>query len=80
MYDDAVHWFCGCSFFLLNWMFQHDCLDTYCFLSVLYACNFYFCICTCSAQLSMFHMEKRSRNTLIIIIIKTGVAFVLCMY
>ena len=25
------------------------------------------CICTCSAQLSMFHMERRSRNTLIII-------------
>ena len=24
-----------------------------------------FCICTCSAQLSMFHMERRSRNTLI---------------
>ena len=39
------------------------------FLSVLYACVFYFCICTCSAQLSMFHMEKRSRHTLIIIII-----------
>ena len=39
------------------------------FLSVLYACVLYFCICTCSAQLSMFHMEKRFRNTLIIIII-----------
>ena len=39
------------------------------FLSVLYACVFYFCICTCSAQLSMFHIEKRSSNTLIIIII-----------
>ena len=39
------------------------------FMSVLYACVFYFCICTCSVQLSMFHMEKRSRNTLIIIII-----------
>ena len=37
-------------------------------LSVLYACVLYFCICTCSAQLSMFHMERRSRNTLIIII------------
>ena len=36
---------------------------------VLYACILYFCICTCSAQLSMFHMERRSRNTLIIIII-----------
>ena len=31
---------------------------------------FHFCIFTCSAELSMFHMEKRSRNTLIIIIIK----------
>ena len=34
-------------------------------LSVLYACVSYFCICACSAQLSMFHMERRSRNTLI---------------
>ena len=34
-------------------------------------------ICTCSAQLSMFHTEKRSRNTLIIIIIK-GTIF--CSY
>ena len=34
--------------------------------SVLYACVLYFCICTCSAQLSMFHMERRSRNTFII--------------
>ena len=38
-------------------------------LSVLYACVLYFCICTCSTQLSMFHMERRSRNMLIIIII-----------
>ena len=37
-------------------------------LSVLYACVLYCCICTCSAQLSMFHMERRSRNTFIIII------------
>ena len=29
-------------------------------LSVLYACVLYFCICTCSAQLSMFHMERLS--------------------
>ena len=36
-------------------------------LSVLYACVSHFCICTCSAQLSMFHMERRSRNTLITI-------------
>ena len=38
-------------------------------LGVLYACVLYFCICTCSAQLSMFHMERRSRNTLVIIIV-----------
>ena len=37
-------------------------------LSVLYACVLYFCICTCSAQLSMCHMERRSRNKLFIII------------
>ena len=36
-------------------------------LSVLYACVLYFCVCTCSAQLNMFHMERRSRNMLIII-------------
>ena len=38
-------------------------------LSVLYACVLYFCIWTCSAHLSMFHMERCSRNTLIIVII-----------
>ena len=27
-----------------------------------------FCICPCSAQLSMFHMGRRSRNMLIVII------------
>ena len=35
----------------------------------IYACVLYFCICTCSAQLSMFHMERHSRNRLIVIII-----------
>ena len=34
-------------------------------LGVLYACVLYLCICTCSAQLSMFHMERHSRNMLI---------------
>ena len=38
-------------------------------LGVVDACVLYFCICTCSVQLSMFHMEGRSRNALIIIII-----------
>ena len=68
MYGDAVYWFCGCSFFCLidvsAWLFGH-----LLFLSVLYASVFYFCICTCSEQLNMFHMEKHSRNTIIIIII-----------
>ena len=42
-------------------------------LGVLCAYVLYFCICTCSGQLSMFHKEMRPRNTLIIIniIIKT---------
>ena len=38
-------------------------------LSVLYTCVLYFCICTCSVQLSMFHIERSSRNMLITIII-----------
>ena len=38
-------------------------------LSVLYAGVLYFCIWTCSAQLSMFHMKRCSRTTLITIII-----------
>ena len=37
-------------------------------LNALYAFVLYICICTCSTQLNMFHMERRSRNTLIIII------------
>ena len=67
MYVDVVYWFYGCSFLCLLGCF--DMIGHLLLLSVLYACVFYFCICTCSAQLSMFHMEKRSRNTLIIIII-----------
>ena len=38
-------------------------------LAVLYACVLHFSICTCSAQPSMYHMERCSRNTLTIIII-----------
>ena len=47
-------------------------------LSVLYACVLYFCICTCSAQLSWFHMERRSRNTLIIVIVVIVICY--CCY
>ena len=42
---------------------------THAVLGVLYACVLYFCICTCSVQLSMFHMERRSRNTLILLLL-----------
>ena len=44
--------------FMLCWMSQH--LDTFCF-SALYV--LYFCICICSAQMSMFHMDRHSKNT-----------------
>ena len=50
---------------LLSWMFSVI-IWAPAVLSVLYACVLYFCICPCTAQLSMFHMEWRSRNTLII--------------
>ena len=46
-------------------------------LSVLYTCVLHFCICTCSVQLSMSHMERCSRNTLIIIII---IIIVMCLF
>ena len=49
--------------FLLSWMYEHICLDTCCFG----VCVLYLCICTYLAQLSMFHMKRRSRHTLIII-------------
>ena len=69
VYVDMVFGFYG--------FFSFNCLDrcssmivsTPAVLSVLYACVLCFYICTCSAQLSMFHMERRSRNTLIIIIV-----------
>ena len=55
---------------LLSWMFEHNRLHTCCFgCLIIYACVLYFCICLCSAQLSIFHMERRSRNTIIIVII-----------
>ena len=50
---------------LLSWMFEHDCLDRlfgHMLFWVSYMHVLYFCICICSAQLSMFHMERHSRN------------------
>ena len=38
-------------------------------LDVFYACVLYFCICTCSALLRMFHNEKRSRKTLLLLLL-----------
>ena len=47
-------------------MFEHPCFGHMLFwVSYMYV----FCICTCSVQLSMFHMERCSRNTLFTIII-----------
>ena len=66
VYVDTVYWFYGYSFFCLIGCFSMI-VWIPSVLSVLYACVLYFCIC--SAQLSMFHMEKRSRNTFIIIVI-----------
>ena len=56
---------CVCVCVCASWMFQSDYLDTCCFECLI----LYFWICTCSVQLSMFHMERCSRNTLIIIIV-----------
>ena len=54
------------SFFLSSLYCLVECLSkivwTHAVLGVLYSCVLYFCICTCSAQLSLFHMEKCSRN------------------
>ena len=71
VYIDTVFGFYG--YFFLNHLYcLVGCLSmivwTHAVLGVLYACVLYFCICTCSVQLSMFHMERCSRNMLIIII------------
>ena len=64
-----THLYClvGC-FSMIVW--------THAVLDVLYACVLYFCKCTCSAQLSMFQMERHFKNMLIIVIITTLVTFV----
>ena len=48
-------------------------------LSVLYACVLHFCICTCSAQLSMFHMERSSRNMLILLLLLLLIIIIIIM-
>ena len=78
VYIETIFAFCGCTWILKHFSYSHPyclvgCLTmidwTRAVLGVLYACVLYFCICTSSAQLIIFHMERRSRNTLIIIII-----------
>ena len=70
VYVDKVFGFYGYSFLCFVECFSMI-IWTPAVLSVLYACVLYFCFCTCSAQLSMFRMERPSRNTLIIIIVTT---------
>ena len=48
-------------------------------LGVLCACVLYFRICTCSAKLSLFHMERCFRNTLIGIIVIIIIIIVLLL-
>ena len=67
VYADTVFGFYGYSFSYLVGCFSMI-IWTTAILSVLYGCALYFCICTCLAQLNRFHMERRSRNTLIIFI------------
>ena len=72
VYIDMAFGFYG-FFFLTHIYCLVGCLSmivwTYAVLGVFYACVLYFCICTCLAQLSMFHIERHSRNMLIIIIV-----------
>ena len=71
VYVDTVYGFYGYSVLCLDGCFSMI-IWTPTVLSVLYACVSYFCISICSPQMSMFHMERRSRNTLIIIIISSS--------
>ena len=82
VYVDTVFGFYGYSLLLLVGCFSMT-IWTPAVLSILYACALYFCICTCSAQLSMFHLEKRSKNmliTIIIIIIAVIIIIIIIMH
>ena len=59
MYVDTYTGFMGIPFLCLIGCFSMS-IWTPTVLSVLYACVLHFCIFTCSARLSMFHMERRS--------------------
>ena len=72
VYVDKACGFYG-YFFLTHIYCLVGCLSmivwTHAVLGVFYACVLHFCICTCSVQLSMFHMGRRPRNALIIVMI-----------
>ena len=38
VYVDRVYGFSWVFFFMLSWMFQHDCLDSYCFKCLICMC------------------------------------------
>ena len=56
VYVDTVYRFYGYSFLCLVGCFSMI-IWIPAVLSVSYACVLYYCICTCSAQLSMFHIK-----------------------
>ena len=54
---------------------------THAVLDVLYAHVIYFCICTCSAQQSIFRMERHSRTAVIVsIIIMTVITMMMTFF
>ena len=58
-------------------MLDHDYLDTSCLECLVLMCFLiYFGSRTCSAQLKMFHVERRSRNTIVMIIILSSSSIV----
>ena len=79
VYVDAVYWFYGCSFLCLIGCFSKIVWTPTGFECFIYM-RFLFCICTCSAQLSMFQIQKCSRNTLNIIIIIINLHMDLCLF
>ena len=71
MYIDTIFTFCGyVDFVLLIHLYcLLRCLSMTVWTHAVLGIFLYFCICSRSAQLSMFHMERRSGNTIIITII-----------
>ena len=66
VYIDMAFDFSGYFFFSTNICCFVGCLSmivwTHAVLVVFYACVLYFCTCTWSAQLSMFHMERELKK------------------